>query len=162
MSSRFSTEALSGAGEASTEEAASSWSSAVSEDHTSPDSCATSNSRPGSTVDHRRDRHSRPPSYATAGAAAAAAVAAVTAAANATDANPYACQYCDKTFPRGSYLKKHEQVGFRFRYYLAIPTSYPTPIPLTITVKYYIKDASQNFRLRQNTVLKNYRFISSV
>ena len=120
MSSRFSTEALSGAGEASTEEAASSWSSAVSEDHTSPDSCATSNSRPGSTVDHRRDRHSRPPSYATAGAAAAAAVAAVTAAANATDATPYACQYCDKTFPRGSYLKKHEQVGFRFRYYLAI------------------------------------------
>ncbi|KAF0774106.1 zinc finger protein 521-like [Aphis craccivora] len=104
-----SIEALSGAGEASTEEAASSWSSAVSEDHTSPDSCATSNSRPGSTVDHRRDRHSRPPSYATAGAAAAAAVAAVTAAANSTDANPYACQYCDKTFPRGSYLKKHEQ-----------------------------------------------------
>ncbi|XP_050055632.1 zinc finger protein 423 isoform X1 [Aphis gossypii] len=102
-------EALSGAGEASTEEAASSWSSAVSEDHTSPDSCATSNSRPGSTVDHRRDRHSRPSSYATAGAAAAAAVAAVTAAANSTDANPYACQYCDKTFPRGSYLKKHEQ-----------------------------------------------------
>ncbi|XP_050547699.1 zinc finger protein 423 homolog isoform X2 [Daktulosphaira vitifoliae] len=76
-------EALSGNGEVSTEEAASSWSSAVSEDHTSPDSCATSNSRPGSTVDRS--------SYTTA------------------DPNPYACQYCDKTFPRGSYLKKHEQ-----------------------------------------------------
>ncbi|XP_025425447.1 zinc finger protein 423 isoform X2 [Sipha flava] len=116
-------EALSGAGEVSTEEAASSWSSAVSEDHTSPDSCTTSNSRPGSTVEHHRDNHhhrhhhprhhSRPSSYATAtvaaAAAAAAAATAAAAAANSNEANPYACQYCDKTFPRGSYLKKHEQ-----------------------------------------------------
>lgn len=113
-------EALSGAGEVSTEEAASSWSSAVSEDHTSPDSCATSNSRPGSTVDNHHNHHNQhqhqhqhqqhhhrrgPSSYA---------AAAATAASNVDDANPYACQYCDKTFPRGSYLKKHEQVGLVF------------------------------------------------
>ncbi|VVC33280.1 Zinc finger C2H2-type,Zinc finger, RING/FYVE/PHD-type [Cinara cedri] len=105
-------EALSGVGEVSTEEAASSWSSAVSEDHTSPDSCATTNSGPGSTVEHHHNNHNhhrhRPSSvYNTAAAAAAATAAAATA--NPNDANPYACQYCDKTFPRGSYLKKHEQ-----------------------------------------------------
>lgn len=112
----------------------------MSEDHTSPDSCATSNSRPGSTVDHRRDRHSRPPSYATAGAAA---VAAVTAAANATDANPYACQYCDKTFPRGSYLKKHEQVGFVFAIiWLFVLSSAYLPPSIAITAKYYRVSAS--------------------
>lgn len=31
-----------------------------------------------------------------------------------TDATPYACQFCEKAFPRLSYLKKHEQVRNNF------------------------------------------------
>lgn len=30
-----------------------------------------------------------------------------------TEATPYACQFCDKAFPRLSFLKKHEQVCTR-------------------------------------------------
>lgn len=37
-----------------------------------------------------------------------------------TDGTPHACRFCDKAFPRHSYLKKHEQVkiSMYFYYYL--------------------------------------------
>ncbi|PSN39499.1 hypothetical protein C0J52_17785, partial [Blattella germanica] len=66
----------------------SSWRSETPEDQTSPSpsSCATPNS------------------------ATDVPDAELTFTVGVTEGTPYACQFCDKAFPRLSYLKKHEQV----------------------------------------------------
>ncbi|KAJ9588016.1 hypothetical protein L9F63_028174, partial [Diploptera punctata] len=65
----------------------SSWRSETPEDQTSPSpsSCATPNS------------------------ATDVPDAELTFTVGVTEGTPYACQFCDKAFPRLSYLKKHEQ-----------------------------------------------------
>ncbi len=37
-----------------------------------------------------------------------------------TDSTPYACQFCEKAFPRLSYLKKHEQVRLLCKFNVCI------------------------------------------
>ncbi|KAJ9590406.1 hypothetical protein L9F63_016567, partial [Diploptera punctata] len=67
----------------------SSWRSETPEDQTSPSpsSCATPNS------------------------ATDVPDAELTFTVGVTEGTPYACQFCDKAFPRLSYLKKHEQAS---------------------------------------------------
>lgn len=67
----------------------SSWRSETPEDATSPSpsSCATPNS------------------------ATDVADSELAFTVGVTEGTPYACSFCDKAFPRLSYLKKHEQVS---------------------------------------------------
>lgn len=69
----------------------SSWRSETPEDATSPSpsSCATPNS------------------------ATDVADSELAFTVGVTEGTPYACSFCDKAFPRLSYLKKHEQVSRR-------------------------------------------------
>lgn len=44
----------------------------------------------------------------------------------ATDVTPHLCRFCEKAFPRQSYLKKHEQVSFSslfFSFSLKLPST---------------------------------------
>lgn len=40
-----------------------------------------------------------------------------------TEGTPYPCQFCDKAFPRLSYLKRHEQVRIKFQCHCYLPFS---------------------------------------
>lgn len=51
----------------------------------------------------------------------------------ATDATPHSCRFCEKAFPRQSYLKKHEQVRiiyiFQIFFYLHLPVRFSASFP---------------------------------
>lgn len=69
----------------------SSWPSSTPEAWPSPASTPTSHD----AVDAEADADAEPPFTL-----------------GATEHTPYKCKFCDKAFPRLSYLKKHEQVGY--------------------------------------------------